>query len=102
MRSRVNAGIGRARSGAQLGAFRADIVQLQEQLEHLKSRLRLAVVFGGDKAMPGGVVYPSHNSRSWKSYECVAQDIADSLRRIGFHHVQTMPEDMHLGERLRR
>jgi len=60
------------------------------------------VIFGGDKAVPGGVIYRSGNSRSWKSYESVAQDIAASLRRSGFRHVQTMPEDMHLGDRLRR
>ncbi len=65
-------------------------------------RLRLAVVFGGDKRGFDNVIYRSGNSRSWKSYESVAQDIADSLRRIGFRHVELMPEDMHLGERMRR
>ena len=47
-------------------------------------------------------MYPSRNTRSWKSYEAVAVDIAASLRRIGFRHVHLMPDDMHLGERLRR
>ena len=77
-------------------------VDLQEQVERLMPRLRLAVVFGGDKLGSGNVIYRSGNSRSWKSYEAVAQDIADSLLRIGFRHVELMPEDMHLGDRLRR
>jgi D-alanine-D-alanine ligase len=80
----------------------ADALQLQDHIERLQSRLRLAVIFGGSKSTPGSVVYPSSNSRSWKSYESVAQDIAGSLRRLGFRHVQAMPEDMYLGDRLRR
>ena len=90
------------RSRVDFRAACADVVQLQDQIERLKSGLRLAVIFGGDKSTPGGVVYPSRNIRSWKSYESVAQDIAAALRRIGFCHVRTMPEDMHLGDRLRR
>src|SRR5437870_403326 len=80
----------------------ADLIHLQEQIEQLKSRLRLAVIFGGDKLSPGSVVYQSPNTRSWKSYEAVAQDIAASLQRIGFRNVQLMPDDMQLGERIRR
>jgi D-alanine-D-alanine ligase len=80
----------------------ADIGQLEAQIERLKSNLRLAVIFGGDKTTPGGVVYPSRNTRSWKSYEAVATDIAASLQRLGFRHVHLMPDDMQLGERLRR
>jgi D-alanine-D-alanine ligase len=75
---------------------------LQGQIERLLPRLRLAVVFGGDKLGPDSIIYRSGNSRSWKSYEAVAQDIADALRRIGFRHVELMPDDMHLGARMRR
>jgi D-alanine-D-alanine ligase len=78
------------------------MADLEAQIERLMPRLRLAVIFGGDKSTPGSVIYPSHNTRSWKSYEAVAGDIAASLRRIGFRHVQLMPDDMHLSERLRR
>ncbi|MFL5044745.1 MAG: D-alanyl-alanine synthetase, partial [Xanthobacteraceae bacterium] len=78
------------------------MAELEAQIERLMPRLRLAVIFGGNKSTPGSVIYPSHNTRSWKSYEAVATDIAASLRRIGFRHVQLMPDDMHLGERLRR
>src|SRR6266852_1273424 len=102
MRSGAKVRATRARSRLDVGAACADTVQLQRHVERLKSRLRLAVIFGGSKSTPGSVVYPSSNSRSWKSYESVAQDIAASLRRLGFCHVQVMPEDMYLGERLRR
>ena len=80
----------------------ADAVDLEAQIERLLPRLRLAVIFGGDKSTPGSVVYPSRNTRSWKSYEAVAADIAAALERIGFRHVCLMPDDMLLGERLRR
>ena len=79
-----------------------ETIELQEQVERLMPRLRLAVVFGGSKLDSDSVIYRSGNSRSWKSYEMVAQDIADSLRRIGFRHVELMPDDMHLGDRMRR
>src|SRR5262249_40413168 len=75
---------------------------LAAQIDRLKSRLRLAVVFAGNKEAPGAVVYASRNTRSWKSYEAVAADIADSLRRLGFEHVQLLPDDAHLRARLRR
>jgi D-alanine-D-alanine ligase len=77
-------------------------LDLQSRVERLMPHLRIAIVFGGDKSLPGSVVYQSTNTRSWKSYESVAQDIAASLRRLGFRHVDVMPEDMNLGDRLRR
>jgi D-alanine-D-alanine ligase len=77
-------------------------VELENRIERLLDRLKLAVVFGGDKFAPGGVVYQCHNTRSWKSYEAVAHDIAASLARIGFRNVQVFPDDMALGDRLRR
>ena len=83
-------------------AFAYDTLWLQEQIERLKSRLRLAIVFGGNKSTPNSVLYESHNSRAWKSYEAVAEDIAATLTQLGFRHVQTIPEDMQLGDRLRR
>jgi len=80
----------------------ADGIVLQQAIEQLLPRLRLAVIFGGDKCSSGSVVYQTRNTRSWKSYQAVAEDIAGSLRRIGFHHIEIIPEDMQLGERLRR
>jgi D-alanine-D-alanine ligase len=95
-----------ARAQKQRAATRqiqtADTLVLQQVIEQLMPRLRLAVIFSGDKSTSGSVVYRARNTRSWKSYEAVAEDIADSLRRIGFHHIEVFPEDMQLGERLRR
>jgi len=78
------------------------IEELQDQIERLKKSARIAVIFGGDKRVHGAVINPTFNPRSWKSYETVAHDIAAALKRLGFHHVKVMPEDMRIGERLRK
>jgi len=75
---------------------------LEDQITQLKENMRVAVVFGGDKSVDGAVINCTFNPRSWKSYESVAEDIAASLRRLGFRFVITIPDDMYLGERLRR
>jgi D-alanine-D-alanine ligase len=75
---------------------------LQRAIEQLMPRLRVAVIYGGDKFSDGSVVYQTHNTRSWKSYQPVAEDIAAALRRIGFRQIEVFPEDMQLGEKLRR
>jgi D-alanine-D-alanine ligase len=87
---------------AAASALATNLEGLQSQIERLFDRMRLAVIFGGDKSIPGAVIRPTGNPRSWKSYEAVAQDIADALSRLGFRHVQLMPDDMRLGERLSR
>ncbi|RLA13026.1 MAG: D-alanyl-alanine synthetase [Gammaproteobacteria bacterium] len=78
------------------------IEELQVQIERLKKRVRIAVIFGGDKRVQGAVINPTFNPRSWKSYETVANDIAVALKTLGFRHVQVIPEDMRIGERLRK
>lgn len=78
------------------------LIDLEHRIDRLKSSMHLAIIFGGDKSRPGSVVYQSHNTRAWKSYEAVANDIEAALRRIGFRHVEVMPDDMRMGDRLRR
>jgi len=80
----------------------ARVDELEKQIERLFGALRIAVIFGGAKNADGAVIRPTINTRPWKSYEPVAEDIAAALRRIGFRHVELMPEDMRLGERLRQ
>jgi D-alanine-D-alanine ligase len=63
--------------------------------------MRIAVIYGGDKSVDGVVINPTMNTRPWKSYQAVAEDIADALIRLGCEQVYLMPEDMGLGERLR-
>jgi len=82
--------------------FRGELDGLEQKIERLMTRMRIAVIFGSDKTAPGSVLYQTCNTRSWKSYEAVARDIARSLERLGFRHVQLMPDDMQLGDRLRR
>ena len=65
------------------------------------ARMRIAVIYGGDKSADGAVINQTLNTRSWKSYQAVAEDIAESLERLGCRHVHVMPEDMELGPRLR-
>ncbi|MGI9417013.1 MAG: D-alanine--D-alanine ligase family protein [Geminicoccaceae bacterium] len=92
-------------AGAEAGHTarrRSRVAELQQQVMRLSKTMRVAVVFGGDKHVPGAVINPTFNPRHWKSYEAVAEDIATALRRIGFHFVVTMPDDMNLGEQLRR
>lgn len=94
-----NASTGRtARDAAEDDSF----VNLRERFGRLSDRLRIAVIYNGDKDAPGAVIHPTHNPRSNKSYEPVAADIAASLRSSGFRHVSVLPDDMRLGERLRQ
>ena len=79
-----------------------DMELLRHKIDLLMTRMRIAVIHGNDKAAAGSVLYQTSNTRSWKSYEAVANDIARSLRRLGFRHVEVMPDGMQLDERLRR
>ena len=49
-----------------------DFQLLPKYLELLYSRLRIAVIHGGDKQNEGAVIYKTHNPRSTKTYETVA------------------------------
>jgi len=75
--------------------------ELFGQVERLMSRMQVAVIYGGDKMLDGSVIFQTHNPRSWKSYEAVAQDIKESLERFGCQNVILLPDDMNLGDRLR-
>lgn len=71
-------------------------------LDVLRKKLRLAVIYAGDKSKPGAVKFPAHNVRDWKSYEDVALDIQATLREEGFEHVFLMPDDRTLFENLEK
>ncbi len=66
----------------------------------LLENARLAVIFGGNKTVPGAVLRQRGNPRSWKSYESVACDIAAALRRLGARSVEVMADDMRLAPTL--
>lgn len=78
---------------------RAD--ELSGQVDRLLGKLRIAVVYGGDKSEAGSVLYQTHNPRSWKSYRAVAENIAESLGRLGCQNVVLMADDMRLAQRMR-
>jgi D-alanine-D-alanine ligase len=65
-------------------------------------KVRLAVVYGGDKERPRSVLYKTPNTRPWKSYREVAADIQKALQEAGFANVDLLPEDMKLVTALRR
>ena len=75
--------------------------ELKRQIDKLFRRLRMAVIYAGNKSAAGAVINASGNPRSWKSYESVAIDIANSISRLGCREVVIMPEDMQLGRRLK-
>ncbi len=55
---------------------RADrVAELQGQIDRSLSLLRVAVIYGGNKAEEGAVINPTVNPRSWKSYQAVAEVI---------------------------
>lgn len=83
-------------------AFTYHFHSLDQYIDQLRPRLRIAVVHGGDKDRDGAVIYKTHNPRSTKTYEPVAHDIAAALRGLGFQQVWVMPDDMGLAENLRK
>jgi D-alanine-D-alanine ligase len=76
--------------------------ELDDCFRSLFGKLRIAVVYGGDKERPGAVLYRTANTRPWKSYQEVAIDIQATLREIGFAHVSLVADDMNLIDALGR
>jgi D-alanine-D-alanine ligase len=83
-------------------SFNYDFSFLPQLIKKLLAKLRIAVIYGGDKTQQDSVIYQTHNTRSWKSYEAVARDIQTTLQDIGFQHVFLMPDDMKLAENLKK
>lgn len=79
-----------------------DITHMPAILDRLFEKLRIAVIFAGDKAKVGGVKYSAQNVRDWKSYESVAAEIQRTLKANGFRHVFLMPDDWTLLDNLDR
>ena len=90
----------RAQSAPAIGSVSARDEDLERALARLVRRLRVAIVHAGSSAAPDAVLYRSVNTRSWKSYESVARDIAAALGRLGCREVSVVPEDMNLPARL--
>lgn len=78
------------------------ISELQTTLDKLRKTLRIGVIYGGTPVAGETVVHRTHNPRGDKTYQSVAEDIASALSRLGFLHVTTYPEDMHLATQLQK
>ena len=78
------------------------VEELEQQLQRLSERMKIAVIYGGDKSAEGAVIHRTSNPRAWKSYQSVAEDIAAALERLGFQHTILVPDDMRLGEVLQQ
>ncbi|WP_430463529.1 hypothetical protein [Tabrizicola sp.] len=74
---------------------------MRNSLDLLFKSLRLAVIYNGSRDAQGAVIRPAHNPRSEKSYQPVAEDVAQGLRNLGFRNVVTIPDDLNLAQRLR-
>jgi len=77
-------------------------VNTKELLQRARDVLKIAVVYAGDKNDHNAVIERQLNSRDWKSYRMVAEDIADALEEEGFSDVVVLPEDRHLGDVISR
>jgi D-alanine-D-alanine ligase len=82
-------------------SFDYDFRHLGRYLQVLKSKLRIAVVYGGDRRADGAVIRETYNPRPWKSYRAVAEDIQNELVELGFEHMVTLPDDMSLPQQLK-
>ena len=77
-------------------------LNLQNILSRLKDKLRIAVIYASNKHDPDAVVNITKNTRPWKSYELVANNIAHAIRMNGFKHTYVLPEDIHLLDTLKK
>lgn len=73
---------------------------LENNISHLHSSLNIAVIYGGEADKNGAVINKTHNPRSTKTYEYVADDILQALVACGFKNVIKLPEDMNLSSAL--
>lgn len=73
----------------------------EEQLQWIRSSLKIAVVHGGEKAQSDSYIYENLSPRSTKTYQPVACDIAVALNESGFEHVEVLPENLDLPLKLK-
>ncbi len=64
--------------------------------------INIAVAHGGDKNTKGSVIHVVPYKRSFKSYEVVANDIKNSLLRLGFKNVSLLADDANIIENIKK
>ena len=75
-------------------------MDIEELLDRARVSLKIAIVYAGDKNDLDTVIDTGINSRDWKSYRPVAENIAETLEKEGFSDVAVLPESRHLGAEL--
>ncbi len=73
----------------------------QQQLQWIRESLRIAVVHGGEKTRAENYMYQNLSPRSTKTYQSVADDIAQTLSDSGFKHIELLPENIELASQLK-
>lgn len=76
-------------------------IQLSKIIQQLQNST-IAVIYGGNPDVHNTVLFRSDNPRSWKSYQAVAVDIRDALKRLGFNRVILLEENHLLASQLAR
>lgn len=69
---------------------------LTDYLSVIRERVSIAVVYSSNPEESGNVIERTFNSRSWKAYKEVAEQIAGSLRTLGFRAVDTVGDGLEL------
>jgi D-alanine-D-alanine ligase len=75
-------------------------MDVEKNLSNIQKQLNIAVIFGGSPEMTGTVINRTHNPRSTKTYEYVADDIVDALKKSGYKNVVKLAEGMPLAQAL--
>lgn len=73
----------------------------EKQLQWIRSKVKIAVVHGGEKAKTDSYIYENLSPRSTKTYQPVACDVAQALAESGFKHVHVLAEDIDLPLKLK-
>ena len=68
----------------------------KDLLERARDGLKIAIVYAGDKNEPDAVIERQINSRDWKSYRVVAENIAETLEAEGFSDVVVLLSLIHI------
>ena len=81
---------------------RGELDRLQQSIERLMTRMRIAVIFGSNKTNPEACSTRPATPAAGRAMRPWRKILRCRCERIGFRHVQLMPDDMRLGDRLRR
>ena len=85
-----------------INTFQYTFEKLPQIIDSIRTKLNIAVIYGGSKQEDGAVIHVANNTRPWKSYETVANDICHALTSLGFKNTITLKENINLISELKR